>query len=453
MSENKEPQNEIEESRELWELSNPAERLLFKSRYLVISNLNKKMTATQNVLLSLCLLYAKVDGNRAKAEFDISEVIELTNNSKYKCYDKEVIFNDRTVVSSTHINLVADDTVSGLELEGETVQMFSKIRYDKGKYVAYFNTSIDEDDDKSDDAEKESDIVKILRSKEKNPVIYNLEKFAKLRTAGQILYEHLLMASSDGQRELILSIEDLARLFNAKSDYASQFKVLRYKYLTPAIEDININTNLDVKASYIKSGRSVTHVNLVWLVDKIDLPPTEKQIVYMKELYIKLSKFNFKDEEHLELLKNLKNGQRRTRNEAGTLIARASYLEKMLIGEKKKVEPIVQIEQQRYSDFFSNNFPIIVPKMRNDILTAIQEFPDSEREKLLDYAYHIYTQNEAKSPSYIEKVLNEWASAGVRDVADAREFHDGNYGDTYELVPKDVEISPEFKNAMDLWKE
>ena len=135
------------------------------------------------------------------------------------------------------------------------------------------------------------------------------------------------------------------------------------------------------------------------------------------------------------------------------MIARASYLEKMLIGEKKKAEPIVQIKQQRYSDFFSKNFPNIVPKMRNDILTVLQEFPDSEREGLLDYAYHIYTQNEVKSPSYIEKVLNEWASVGVRDVADAREVHDDNYGDTYELVPKDVEISSDFKNAMDLWKE
>lgn len=451
MSENKEPQNEIEESKELWELSNPTERMLFKSRYLVISNINKKMTATQNILLSLCLLYAKVDGNRAKAEFDISEVIELTNSGRYKRYDKETIFNDRTVVSSTQINIVADDTVSGLELVGETVQMFSRIKYDKGKYIAYFNTSID--DDKSDDAKKESDIVKILRSKEKNPVIYNLDKFAKLRTAGQILYEHLLMASSDGQRELILSVDDLARIFNAKSDYASQFKVIRYKYLTPAIEDINTNTNLDVKVNYIKSGRSVTHINLVWLVDRVDLPPTEKQVVYMKELYVKLSKLNLTNEEDLELLEKLKTGQRHTRNEAGALIARASYLEKTLVSEKKELKPIIPIEKQRYSDFFSNNFPNIVPKMRNDILILIQEFPDSEREGLLDYAYHLYTQNEAKSPSYIKKVLNEWALAGVSDVADAREVHDDNYGDTYELVPKDVEISPEFKNAMDLWKE
>lgn len=444
MSEN-EFQNEMEELKELWELSNPTERILFKSKYLLISNLNNKMTTTQNILLSLCLLHAKIEGKSAKAEFDISEVIELTNNSRYVRYEKEYITNDRTVVSSTYINLVVDDSVSGVQLVGETIQLFSKIKYEKGKYTAYFNTSIDDDN--------ESDIVKLLRSKEKNPVIYNLDKFAKLKTSGQILYEHLLIASSDGQRELVLSVEDLAKIFKATSDYASQFKIIRYKYLTPAIEDINKNTNLDVKVSYLKSGRSVTHISLVWLVDKVELPPTEKQVIYMKELYVKLSKLNITDEEHLELLKSLKNGQRHTRNEAGALIARASYLEKMLIGEKKKVEPIVQIKQQRYSDFFSNNFPNIVPKMRNDILTVIQEFPDSEREGLLDYAYHLYTQNEVKSPSYIEKVLSEWASVGVRDVADAREVHDENYGDTYELIPKDIEVSSDFKDSMDLWRK
>lgn len=446
MSDNQEIQNEIEESKELWELSNPSERLLFKSKYLMISNLNSKMTATQNILLSLCLLYAKIEGNSAKAEFDISEVIELTNNSKYRCYDAKVITNDRTVVSTTYINLVADHPVSGLKMVGETVQMFSKIKYEKGKYIAYFNTSIDDGD------KKESDIVKILRSKEQNPVIYNLEKFAKLRTVGQMLYEHLLIASSHGHRELILSVEDLAQIFKATSDYASQFKVIRYKYLAPAIEDINTHTNLDVQVNYIKSGRSVTHVSLVWLVDKVELPPTEKQVVYMKELYVKLSKLNLTDEEDLELLKKLKTGQRYTRNEAGALIARASNLEKSLISQNKSLKPIGEIEQQLYSDFFSN-FDKIVPKMRNDILTTIQEFPDSERENLLKYAHELYLQNNAQSIGYIVEVLQEWLKVGVTNLTEALETHDENYGPTYGVIPKDVEVSPEFKKAMNLWKE
>jgi len=168
MSDNQEIQNELEESKELWELSNPSEKLLFKSKYLMMSNLTNKMTATQNILLSLCFLYAKIEGKSAKAEFDINEVIELTNNNHYKRYTKEIITKDRTVVSTTYINLVDDETVSGTQLVGETIQIFSKIRYEKGKYTAYFNTSMNDDE--------ESDIVKLLRSKEQNPVIYNLEK-------------------------------------------------------------------------------------------------------------------------------------------------------------------------------------------------------------------------------------------------------------------------------------
>jgi len=444
MSDNQEIQNEIEESKELWELSNPSERLLFKSKYLMISNLNSKMTATQNILLSLCFLHAKIEGKSAKAEFDINEVIELTNNNHYKRYTKEIITKDRTVVSTTYINLVDDETVSGTQLVGETIQIFSKIRYEKGKYTAYFNTSMNDDE--------ESDIVKLLRSKEQNPVIYNLEKFAKLRTVGQILYEHLLIASSYGHRELVLSVEDLAQIFKATSDYASQFKVIRYKYLAPAIEDINTHTNLDVQVNYIKSGRSVTHVSLVWLVDKVELPPTEKQVVYMKELYVKLSKLNLTDEEDLELLKKLKTGQRYTRNEAGALIARASYLEKSLISQNKSLKPIGEIEQQLYSDFFSN-FDNIVPKMRNDILTTIQEFPDSERENLLKYAYELFLQNNGNSIGYIVEVLQEWLNAGVTNLTEALKTHDENYGPTYGVVPKDVKVSLEFKNAMDLWKD
>lgn len=444
MSDNQEIQNEIEESKELWELSNPSERLLFKSKYLMISNLNSKMTATQNILLSLCFLHAKIEGKSAKAEFDINEVIELTNNNHYKRYTKEIITKDRTVVSTTYINLVDDETVSGTQLVGETIQIFSKIRYEKGKYTAYFNTSMNDDE--------ESDIVKLLRSKEQNPVIYNLEKFAKLKTVGQILYEHLLIASSYGHRELILSVEDLAQIFKATSDYASQFKVIRYKYLAPAIEDINTHTNLDVQVNYIKSGRSVTHISLVWLVDKVALPPTEKQVVYMKELYVKLSKLNLTDEEDLELLKKLKIGQRYTRNEASALIARASYLEKSLISQNKGLKPIGEFDQQLYSDFFSN-FDNIVPRMRNDILTTIQEFPDSERENLLKYAYELFLQNNGNSIGYIVEVLNEWLKAGVTNLTEALKIHDENYGPTYGVIPKDAEVSQEFKNAMDLWKD
>lgn len=441
VTENKELTEEIK-AKELWELSNPSERILFKSKYLLISNLTKRMTETQNILLSLCLLHAKLDGRTAKAEFDISEVIELTQNSKYKKYDSPTLTKDRTVVSSAFINLVADDTVNGLQLEGETIQIFSKIRYSRGKYTAYFNTSLDDSD--------ESDIVKLLKSKEKNPIIYNLDKFAKLKTYGQILYEHLLLASSYSQREMVLSVEELAKIFNITSEYSSQFKVIRYKYLSPAINDINEQTNLDVKISYIKSGKSVTHVTFVWLVERVELPPTEKQVVYMKELYVKLSKLNLATEEDLELLKKLKKGHLVTRNEAIAIIGKAASLKKNLGIQKKNRESAPGIVGNQYPEIF-DKIPDILPKMYNNIVIVLEEFPEEERIRLFDYAHELFFQNNAQSVNYIATTLSEWASAGVKNLTDASVVHDKNYGRSYGPEPGYIEPNQDFLDAINLW--
>lgn len=443
--ENNKTNNELIDNKELWELSKLTENILYKSKTLLVSNLNNKMTETQNVLFSLCLLHVQVNNNIAKAQFNISEIINLTSSGQYEKYDNKRITRDRTVVSASNINLVLNnDSKDGRTLIGETIQLFNKIHYKNGVYTAYFNTNADDNG--------ESPILNLLKSKEQNPLVYNIKTFAKLGSSGQCLYEHLLMATSQNKREIILSVDGLISMFKVSAN-SSQFGNINARQLQPAIDSINENTELDIKVNYIKSGRAVTHVSLIWRVDKVELPPTDKQIILMKELYVKLSKLDLVSGDAFELLSQLKEGHLISRNKAGIIISEAlkivSEFEKI---HQEALQSIPEIKE-RYSDFFSNNFPNIVPKMRNDILTVIQEFPDSEREGLLDYAYHLYTQNEAKSPSYIEKVLNEWALAGVRDVADAREVHDDNYGDTYELVPKGVEISPEFKNAMDLWKE
>ena len=443
--ENNKTNNELIDNKELWELSKLTENILYKSKTLLVSNLNNKMTETQNVLFSLCLLHVQVNNNIAKAQFNISEIINLTSSGQYEKYDNKRITRDRTVVSASNINLVLDnDSKDGRTLIGETIQLFNKIHYKNGVYTAYFNTNADDNG--------ESPILNLLKSKEQNPLVYNIKTFAKLGSSGQCLYEHLLMATSQNKREIILSVDDLISMFKVSAN-SSQFGNINARQLQPAIDSINENTELDIKVNYIKSGRAVTHVSLIWRVDKVELPPTDKQIILMKELYVKLSKLDLVSGDAFELLSQLKTGHLISRNKAGIIISEAlkivSEFEKI---HQEALQSIPEIKE-RYSDFFSNNFPNIVPKMRNDILILIQEFPDSEREGLLDYAYHLYTQNEAKSPSYIKKVLNEWALAGVSDVADAREVHDDNYGDTYELVPKDVEISPEFKNAMDLWKE
>ena len=151
-------------------------------------------------------------------------------------------------------------------------------------------------------------------------------------------------------------------------------------------------------------------------------------------------------------MSKLKTGHLISRNKAGAIISEAlkvvSELEKI---NQEALQSIPEIEE-RYSDFFSN-FGKIVPRIRNDILATIQQFPDSERENLLKYAHEIFLQNNGNSIGYIVEILNEWLMAGVTNLTEAMEIHDENYGPTYGVVPKDAEASPEFKNAMDLWKE
>ena len=442
--ENKKNINELTDNKELWELSKPTENILYKSKTLLVSNLTNKMSETQNVLFSLCLLHVQVENNIAKAQFNISEIIDLTNSGQYEKYDKKRITKDRTVVSASNVNLVLDNnSKDGRTLVGETIQLFNKINYKNGVYTAYFNTNADENG--------ESPILNLLKSKEQNPLVYNIKTFAKLGSAGQCLYEHLLMATSQNKREIILSVDDLISIFKV-SPNSSKFGNIKVRQLQPAIDSINENTELDIKANYIKFGRAITHVSLIWRVDKVELPPTDKQIILMKELYVKLSKLDLVSGDAFELLSKLKTGHLISRNKAGAIISEAlkvvSELEKI---NQEALQSIPEIEE-RYSDFFSN-FGKIVPRIRNDILVTIQQFPDSERENLLKYAHEIFLQNNGNSIGYIVKILNEWLMAGVTNLTEAMEIHDENYGPTYGVVPKDAEASPEFKNAMYLWKE
>lgn len=445
--ENKKNINELTEltdDKELWELSKPTENILFKSKTLLISNLANKMSETQNILFSLCLLHVQVENNIAKAEFNISEIINLTNSSQYESYNPKRITKDRTVVSASNINLVLDNkSKDGRTLIGETIQLFNKIHYKNGVYTAYFNTNADENG--------ESPILNLLKSKEQNPLVYNIKTFAKLGSAGQCLYEHLLIATSQNKREIILSVDDLISIFKVNTK-SPQFGNINGRQLQPAIDSINENTELDIKVNYIKSGRAVTHVSLIWRVDKVELPPTDKQIILMKELYVKLSKLDLVSGDAFVLLSQLKTGHLISRNKAGAIISEALKIVSEL--ENINQEALQSIPEiiERYSDFFSN-FEKIVPKMRNDILTTIQEFPDSERENLLEYAYKIFKQNNGNSIGYIVKTLKQWLMAGVTNVTEAMEIHDENYGPTYEVLPKNSEPSPDFLDAMNLWKE
>ena len=437
----------VEKQGEINQLSDPKTGWLAKSNKLLLSNLNKKLTATQNVLFSLALLHVKMTDEVVKAEFGIDEVIKLTGNAKYERYELKPITKDRTEVSGASINIEANlDSDNPLDYIGGTFQIFSDIRYIKGKYHAYFNTTKDETGF--------SPILELLKSTENNPLMYNIHTFSKLKSSGQALYEKILVASGNKTNSVDLSVEEIKMLFKATGKTMNNFKSLNDKHLSPAIKDINEHTELNVEAIKIKEGRSVVGVELRWSLEKVSLPASEKQLALMNDLYVQMKKHDLVERSDIKLLEQLENNHllnsRQAQGVIHTALGRVSELDQEL-----EISPITTLDKiaEDYDLSVVEKFaPRLSRKARKYIVKALLEFPERERKGILDLAMDICKQNRARSVNYLIAMLNEWVIEGVQSRVEALGVHDQNYG---ELLPdvSGIEISDEFHEAMWLWKE
>lgn len=437
--------NELNEKKEVLELSDPNTGWLAKSKQLLLSNLNQKFTPTQNVLFSLALLHAEVNGTFAKAEFGIDEVIKLTNNAKYERFEKKAITRDRVLVAASSINLGVDiESDLPKDFIGGTFQIFSNINYIRGKYHVYFNTNLDENGF--------SPIVWLLKSTENNPLMYNINVFSKLKSAGQSLYENILVASNNNTKNMFLTLEDIKLIFKANGKTMNNFKSLNYRHLAPAIEDINKHTELNVEVIKIKTGKAVTGVELKWSLEKVSLPPSNKQKALMNDLYVQLKQLAPIDKKDLQLLEKLKTNHLLSSSDAQRVIA--ATLKR--VNELKHIEeypelPVPTKTEKDFADFFSK-FGKLTDKNIKEVLSRISIFPEEEQEKLLNFAYDIYYDNGGQSIRYIITLLVEWDLEEVKTLEDAKRIHIDNYGTNCE-IPKNVKVSDDFLNAMNLWKD
>lgn len=437
----------VEKQGEINQLSDPKTGWLAKSNKLLLSNLNKKLTATQNVLFSLALLHVKMTGEVVKAEFGIDEVIKLTGNAKYERYELKPITRDRTEVSGASINIEANiESDNPLDYIGGTFQVFSDIRYIRGKYHAYFNTTKDE--------KGFSPILELLKSAENNPLMYNIHTFSKLKSSGQTLYEKILVSSGNKTNNVFLTLEEIKMLFKATGKTMNNFKSLNDKHLSPAIKDINEHTELNVEAIKIKEGRSVVGVELRWSLEKVSLPASEKQLALMNDLYVQMKKHDLVEQKDIKLLEKLENNHllnsRQAQGVISTVLGRVSELE-----EELKISPITTLDKMADDFDFSEVeklFPRLSRKNRKKIVKELLDFPEIERRTLLELALDICKQNRAGNVKYLVDVLNEWVIEGVQTRAQALGVHEQNYG---ELLPdvRHVEASEEFLSAMNLWKD
>ena len=437
----------VEKQGEIKQLSDPKTGWLAKSNKLLLSNLNKKLTATQNVLFSLALLHVRMTDEVVKAEFGIDEVFKLTGNAKYERYELKSITKDRTEVSGASINIEADlKSENPLDYIGGTFQIFSDIRYIKGKYHAYFNTTKDE--------KGFSPILELLKSAENNPLMYNIHTFSKLKSSGQTLYEKILVSSGNNTNSVFLSLEEIKMLFKATGKTMNNFKSLNDKHLSPAIKDINEHTELNVEAVKIKEGRSVVGVELRWSLEKVSLPASEKQLSLMNNLYVQMKKHELVEPKDIKLLEKLENNHLLNSREAQGVIAialgRVNELE-----QEVKIAPVTSLDKIVSEFDFSEVeklFPRLSKKTKKLIIKTLQEFQKEEQNDILKYAVDIAKQNNARNVNYLITLLNEWIIEDIQTKNQAVAFHDQTYGETLPDM-ENVKPSEDFLNAMDLWKE
>lgn len=420
--------------------------ILAKSKVLKLSNLSKKMTTVQNAIFSLALLNAKIVGNSVFTEFPVSDIVEITGSSTYKNFINRLILKDKQAVSESSIELI-DEEMFNNSANGvaTTIMIFSYFTYKRGKFIGVFNTNPDQDGN--------TYILDILRSREVNPLLYNLKVFSKLSSAGQMLYEDLLILSSKGIRTTQYTIEQLKILFKANGKTMDRFYTLNQKHLKGAVEEINKFTDIELVVKQLKEGRAVVGVELVWSIDKVKLQATPNQRKTLDELFVQLNKLNPVEKEDLSLLHKLENPHLLSKQEAQWLISKAISRVGALATEQQPELPVGS-EKTIIADLDKLNelFPRVAKRARELIGKAISEFPEEEQENILEYALYLAKVNNAKSAKYVLSLLNEWAMEEVQTKEQAVSLHDQTYGETI-INMDEIEPSEDFLKAMDLWKQ
>ena len=445
MSELTEKTNELTENTSVTDLIDKQRNVLAKSKILKLSNLANRMTPIQNAIFSLALRNVEIKENQATTEIRVAELLELIDSSEYSSFKKTAVARDKKAIQENHINLI-DEKFFNNDPNGKSLSMalFSYFGYERGKFFGVFNTT---------PLKGKTPLLDILKSQEVNPLMYNLNTFSKLAPSGQFLYEDLLILSSQGKRSITYDIEGLKQLFKANGDSMNRYYTINQKHLKGAIEDINKYTDMELVVKPVKEGRAVVGVELVWSIDKVKLQATDNQRKTLDELYVQLKKLEPTAKEDVSLLRRLENPHLVSKQEAQGLINIAIGRVASLAIEQQPALPTEPEKKLAIDvDKAKELFPRVSKQAQKLLENAMQEFPEEEQEGILDLALDICNQNKAKNPKYLITILNNWVIEGVQSRVEALGLHDQNYGELLEDV-SDAEISDDFRNAMDLWKD
>lgn len=99
------------------------------------------------------------------------------------------------------------------------------------------------------------DVIKYIAQLKSRFTSYKLRNIARLQSSHSIrIYELLMKFNSTGER--VIFVDDFKSALGISDKYP-QFKILKRAVILPAIKELNQRSNLNIKFSTIKKGRTV----------------------------------------------------------------------------------------------------------------------------------------------------------------------------------------------------
>ncbi|UZS00232.1 replication initiation protein [Chondrinema litorale] len=157
--------------------------------------------------------------------------------------DLKVVDGACSLLASSQINITKED-------EKSYIPLFEHITLSKTKILFEFNSRLAEF---------------IVTEGSNNFTSYYYKHIRKLKSGNSVRLYDILINGSRKYPNNIIQLDELKQRMGLSSTKAYQkFSLFKQKVLTPCINDINENSDLNLKMKNIKTGRAVTAVNFIF---------------------------------------------------------------------------------------------------------------------------------------------------------------------------------------------
>lgn len=424
---------------------------LVKDNLLLVSNIAQDLNPKQVQLMSYALVTMQENQEGVYiSNFKLADFLKRFKISKDN-YKKKDIISDLDFLATINLKKLDEFVFTEYINKGRYTRMnfIAIAKYDSGVI------NIEWIQNKA--------IKTILKGASKEVSKYSLDTLSKLGKKGWELYEIITLFNQNGETQKVFELNELASLFKVRGKKAGDFNYINTQYLKPSIEQINKETDIYMMETRIKTGRKITGVELKWQNQKQSSLMTDKQRKMASDLLVQFQRYNvyyFDDKEYQSLLKTLKNCEDFSTKTAYTLLNDAKAKMEQVRREIKNYEQVdYELQEiEPYDGFFQIWDGEIRPKDRARFIKLAEKFSEDERREILLNAFNIAKERGGERFAYVITVLQSWIDRNVKTAVEAERIYEENFGgyeyrQRKQLEENAIDVSPDFLEAMDLWKD